>query len=66
MVASSSPRCPCGRVPPAGLEPEPGRDPAWFGLEAARSRLAEGRDGAFGERMERVLLAAQRAAGRVL
>lgn len=45
---------------------EAGRDPTWFGFEAARSRLAEGRDGAFGEEMERVLLAAQRAAGRVL
>jgi 8-oxo-dGTP pyrophosphatase MutT (NUDIX family) len=45
---------------------EEGRDPTWFGFEAARSRLAEGRDGAFGEEMERVLLAAQRAAGRVL
>jgi 8-oxo-dGTP pyrophosphatase MutT (NUDIX family) len=45
---------------------EPWREPAWFGLEAARSRLAEGRDGSFGEQMERVLLAAQRAAGRVL
>jgi 8-oxo-dGTP pyrophosphatase MutT (NUDIX family) len=48
------------------LEPEPGRDPAWFGFEAARSRLVEGRDGAFGAQMERVLLAAQHAAGRVL
>jgi 8-oxo-dGTP pyrophosphatase MutT (NUDIX family) len=45
---------------------EAGRDPTWFGFEAARSRLAEGRDGAFGEEMEHVLLAAQRAAGRVL
>jgi 8-oxo-dGTP pyrophosphatase MutT (NUDIX family) len=48
------------------LTPEPGRDPTWFGLEAARSKLAEGRDGPFGEQMEHVLLAAQRAAGRVL
>jgi hypothetical protein len=31
-------------------------------LEAARSRLAAGRAGAFGEEMVRVLLAAQRAA----
>lgn len=53
-------------VDDAGLQPEPGRDPVWFGLEAARSRLAEGRDDPFGEQMERVLLAAQRAAGRVL
>jgi 8-oxo-dGTP pyrophosphatase MutT (NUDIX family) len=43
---------------------EPGRDPTWFGLEAARGRLAEGRDGGFGEEMERVLLAAARAAIR--
>ena len=42
---------------------EGARRPTWFGLEAARSRLAEGRDGAFGEQMERVLLAAQRAVG---
>jgi 8-oxo-dGTP pyrophosphatase MutT (NUDIX family) len=45
---------------------EPGRKPRWFGPEAARSRLAEGRDGPFGAEMQRVLLAAQRAAGRVL
>jgi 8-oxo-dGTP pyrophosphatase MutT (NUDIX family) len=43
---------------------EPGRDPTWFGLEAARSKLAEGRAGGFGEEMERVLLAAARAAVR--
>lgn len=41
---------------------EPGRDPTWFGLEAARSRLAAGRDDGFGEEIERVLLAAVRAA----
>jgi 8-oxo-dGTP pyrophosphatase MutT (NUDIX family) len=46
------------------LPPEPARDPVWLGLEAARSRLAEGRSKVFGEQMERVLLAAQRAAGR--
>lgn len=44
--------------------PVPARTPTWFGLEAARSRLAEGRDHAFGEQMERVLLAAQHAALR--
>jgi 8-oxo-dGTP pyrophosphatase MutT (NUDIX family) len=49
-----------------GARAETGRDPTWFGFEAARSRLAEGRDGRFGEEMERILLAAQRAAGRVL
>jgi 8-oxo-dGTP pyrophosphatase MutT (NUDIX family) len=48
------------------LESEPGRDPTWLGFEAARSRLVEGRDGAFGAQMDRVLLAAQHAAGRVL
>jgi hypothetical protein len=45
------------------LPAETARDPAWLGFEAARSRLAAGRPGAFGEQMERVLLAAQRAAG---
>jgi hypothetical protein len=35
-----------------------------LGVEAARGRLAEGRDGGFGEEMERVLLAAARAAIR--
>jgi len=41
---------------------ERGRNPSWCGLEAARSRLAAGRGGGFGEQMERILLAAQRAA----
>ena len=45
------------------LPAEAARDPAWLGFEAARSRLAAGRPRAFGEQMERVLLAAQRAAG---
>jgi 8-oxo-dGTP pyrophosphatase MutT (NUDIX family) len=49
-----------------GLDAEPGRDPTWLEPEAARSRLAEGRDGAFGGEMDRVLLAAERAAGLVL
>jgi 8-oxo-dGTP pyrophosphatase MutT (NUDIX family) len=40
---------------------EPWRDPTWFGVDVARSRLAEGRDGADGEGLERVLLAAERA-----
>lgn len=52
-------------VETAGEPHEPWREPAWFGLETARSRLAEGRDGRVGEEMERVLVAAQRAAGRV-
>jgi len=42
-----------------GLGAERDRDPAWFGFEAARSRLASGRDTGFGEEMERLLLAAQ-------
>jgi 8-oxo-dGTP pyrophosphatase MutT (NUDIX family) len=46
-----------------GLPAEPGRHPAWFGFEAACDKLAEGRTGASGAQMERVLLAAQRAAG---
>lgn len=45
------------------LPAEAERTPTWFGFEAARSKLAEGRDGGFGEEMERVLLAAERAAG---
>lgn len=49
-------------VDAAGEPEEPWRTPRWFGLEAARSRLAEGREGPFGEQMERLLLAAQRAA----
>jgi 8-oxo-dGTP pyrophosphatase MutT (NUDIX family) len=43
---------------------EPERNPTWFGFEAARSKLAEGHGGAFGAEMERVLLAAVRAAVR--
>jgi 8-oxo-dGTP pyrophosphatase MutT (NUDIX family) len=42
---------------------EPWRTSTWFGFDAARGKLAEGRDGAFGEQMERALLAARRAAG---
>ncbi len=42
-----------------GLRAERDRDPAWFGFEAARSRLASGRDTGFGEEMERLLLAAR-------
>jgi 8-oxo-dGTP pyrophosphatase MutT (NUDIX family) len=45
----------------ADLPAEPGRDPTWFGFEAARSKLAERRTPASGEEMERVLLATQRA-----
>jgi 8-oxo-dGTP pyrophosphatase MutT (NUDIX family) len=40
---------------------EPWREPAWFGVDAARTKLAEGGDGAAGEELERVLVAAQRA-----
>lgn len=43
------------------LPGEPGRAPAWFGFEAARSLLSLGRDPGYGEQMERVLTAAQRA-----
>ena len=41
-----------------GLPAEAHRDPAWFGLETARSRLAAGRERGYGEEMERLLLAA--------
>jgi 8-oxo-dGTP pyrophosphatase MutT (NUDIX family) len=41
---------------------EPWRQPTWFGVDVARSRLGEGRDGAAGQELERVLLAARRAA----
>jgi 8-oxo-dGTP pyrophosphatase MutT (NUDIX family) len=47
-------------MPPA----EPEREPTWFAFEAACSKLAEGRDGAVGDEMERVLLMAARAAVR--
>jgi 8-oxo-dGTP pyrophosphatase MutT (NUDIX family) len=43
------------------LPAEPGRNPTWFGFEAARDKLAEGRDGDFGAEMGRVMLAAVRA-----
>jgi 8-oxo-dGTP pyrophosphatase MutT (NUDIX family) len=45
-----------------GLGAEPGRDPTWVSLAAARSRLAEGRDPGYGEAMQRILRAAERAA----
>jgi 8-oxo-dGTP pyrophosphatase MutT (NUDIX family) len=45
-----------------GMPTELNRDPSWFGFEAARSKLAERRPPAYGEQMERVLLAADRAA----
>lgn len=41
---------------------EPLRNPTWFGFEAARSRLAEARAATSGAQMERLLLAAHRAA----
>jgi 8-oxo-dGTP pyrophosphatase MutT (NUDIX family) len=43
------------------LPAEPGRDPTWFGFDAACGKLAEGRRPASGEEMERVLLATRRA-----
>jgi len=46
-----------------GLAAESGRDPRWFGFEAARSNLAAGRDSGFGEQMEGVLRAAQAGVG---
>ena len=45
------------------LTAEPDRDPAWFGFGAACRRLVQGRPLGFGEEMERVMLAAQRAVG---
>jgi len=44
-----------------GLRAEADRTPTWLGFEAARSRLAQGRAAGYGETMERILLAAQRA-----
>ncbi|MDP2711029.1 MAG: NUDIX domain-containing protein [Solirubrobacteraceae bacterium] len=52
------------RVRRDGLPAEPGRDPTWFGFEAARSRLTEGRDAGYGETMEGILRAAEQAAPR--
>lgn len=43
------------------LPPESARDPSWFDLEAARSKLGEGRSAGFAAEMERVLLTVQRA-----
>jgi 8-oxo-dGTP pyrophosphatase MutT (NUDIX family) len=45
-----------------GLRAEGGRDPTWLGFDAARRRLAQGRDPHCGEATERILRAAQRAA----
>jgi 8-oxo-dGTP pyrophosphatase MutT (NUDIX family) len=47
-----------------GLPAEADRTPTWFGFEAARSRLAQGREAGSGEAMERILRAAERAAAR--
>jgi 8-oxo-dGTP pyrophosphatase MutT (NUDIX family) len=44
---------------------ERARDPSWFGFEAARNKLAEGRPPGFAAEMERVLLAAQGGGGAV-
>ena len=46
-----------------GLGAEHGRDPRWLGLEAARTRLAHGRDAGYGEAMERILRAEEHACG---
>ena len=40
---------------------ESGRKPTWFQFDAARAKLAEGREFLFDERMQRVLIAAERA-----
>jgi 8-oxo-dGTP pyrophosphatase MutT (NUDIX family) len=45
-----------------GLRAEHGRDPTWLGHEAARSRLVQGRAPGYGEAMDRILRAAERAA----
>jgi len=45
-----------------GLDAEPDRDPTWLAFEAARSRLVQGRAAGYGETMERILRAAERAA----
>lgn len=44
-----------------GLPAEADRAPTWLGFEAARSHLAQGRDAGYGEAMERILRAAERA-----
>ena len=46
-----------------GLGAEDGREPTWLGFEAARGRLAQGREPGYGEAMERILRAAERAVG---
>ena len=45
-----------------GLHAEVGREPTWLGVEATLSRLVQGRDSGYGEAMQRILRAAQRAA----
>jgi 8-oxo-dGTP pyrophosphatase MutT (NUDIX family) len=47
------------RVDREGLPAEAGREPTWFGFDAARSRLAAGRERGFGDEMERLLLTSQ-------
>ena len=54
----------CWRSGATGCEAEPGREPTWLGFEAARSRLVQGREPGYGEAMERILRAAERAAAR--
>lgn len=46
-----------------GLPAETGRDPTWCGFETARSRLVKGREPGYGDAMERVMRAAERAVG---
>jgi len=45
---------------------ESGRDPTWCSFEAARAKLAHGREFGHDERMVRVLLAAERELGAVV
>jgi 8-oxo-dGTP pyrophosphatase MutT (NUDIX family) len=48
------------RVEREGLPAEADREPTWLGFDAARSRLAIGREPGYGEEMERLLLTSQR------
>ena len=45
-----------------GLHAEPGRQPTWLGRGAALDRLVQGRENGYGEAMDRILRAAERAA----
>jgi 8-oxo-dGTP pyrophosphatase MutT (NUDIX family) len=47
------------RVECEGLPAEANREPTWFGFDAARRKLAIGREHGFGDEMERLLLTSQ-------